>query len=412
MLFFRKGRRRLLPVLLLEVLLLWLGAGQALAANTGTEGTAENTLTGEKAALWEEESSENEDLITEEMQDAESLLGLEALDQSFQETTGIETFSFSGVFRKLLTGELPIDLQSIPSMLSGLFLSELREQKQLVLQILVIVLSCAVFSNFVRVFDSSQIAEISFYVMYLLVSCLLIRSFRSMNQIVTSTCNAILSFMKILLPSYLVTVVLSNGSASALGFYEITLLAINLMQYVILRTVLPMINFYLILLILNQISEEDYFSKTAKLLETVIDWLLKTVTGLVAGLQAVQCLIAPAADALKSTAVQRLAKAIPGIGNMIGAATETVAASALLIKNAAGVAGILALAAICLLPLVKLAVCILMFRFLCAAIQPVTEKRMVEGIESIARGAVLLLKLLVMSMAVFVISIAMITAVR
>ena len=128
------------------------------------------------------------------------------------------------------------------------------------------------------------------------------------------------------------------------------------------------------------------------------------------GLQAVQCLVTPSVDALKSTSLQRLAKAIPGIGGLLDSAAETVGACALVIKNAAGTAGILALLLICMLPLVKLAACIFIFRLLCAFIQPVSERRMVEGIGSISRSAVLLLKILVMNVSVFVISIAMVTS--
>ncbi|MDO4321758.1 MAG: stage III sporulation protein AE [Lachnospiraceae bacterium] len=341
----------------------------------------------------------------------EDFLNLDEIDKEFPELlSGSGDFSFSDTFRKLVKGEMPVDIQRIPSFLSDMFLSELKQQKQMALQILIIVLASAVFSNFIKVFDSSQIADISFYMMYLLISGLLIKSFMTMNQIVVYTCNSVNLFMKILLPAYLVTVVLCSGSVSALGFYEITVLGISMTQTMIVRIILPIINFYLMLLILNQMSEEDYFSKFAELLETVTDWILKTVTGLIVGLQAVQCLIAPSVDSLKNTAAQRLAKAIPGIGNILDSAAETVAASALVIKNAAGIAGILALVFICLLPVIKLAVCILIFRLLCAVIQPVSEKRMVEGIESISRGTVLLLKILVMSVSVFIISIAMITA--
>lgn len=349
--------------------------------------------------------------LAEEFSALEDLLDLSALDKELDRASG-DSFSFSEAFQSLLRGELPLTVRTLPQTIAKLFLSELERQKTMALQILVIVLASAVFSNFIRVFQSSQIADISFYMMYLLISGLLIRSFAEMSRMVTETGNQLNSFMKILLPSYLATVVFSAGSVSALGFYEVTLFGINLIQGLVIRMVLPLINFYLVLLLLNQMSEEDSFSALAELLETGIGWILKTVTGLVVGLQAVQCLIAPSVDSLKNTALQRLAKAVPGIGSLLDSAAETVAASALVVKNAAGVAGMLALAAICLLPLVKLTASILMFRFLCAVIQPVTEKRMVEGIASISRSAVLLLKILVMNVSVFIISIAMVTASR
>ena len=340
----------------------------------------------------------------------EEYLEIEAIQDELFRSTDSDEFSFSDAVKKMLTGQMPLDLSKLPAYLSDVLFGELKQQKKLAVQILIIVLASAVFTNFIKVFDNSQIAEISFYVMYLLISALLLKSFMDMNQIAADTCNAMNRFMKVLLPSYLATVVLCAGSVSAIGFYQITVLGMNLLQVVILRFVFPLIHFYLILLLLNQMGKEDYFSQLAGLIETGINWIIKTMMGVVIGLQAVQCLIAPAVDSMKNSALHRLAKTIPGVGSLLDTAVETVAGSAVIIKNAVGVAGILALAFICLVPLVKLAGCIFMFKLLCSLIQPISEKRMVEGIESISRSTGLLLRLLVAALSIFIVSLAMITA--
>ena len=293
----------------------------------------------------------------------EEYLEIEAIQDELFRSTDSDEFSFSDAVKKMLTGQMPLDLSKLPAYLSDVLFGELKQQKKLAVQILIIVLASAVFTNFIKVFDNSQIAEISFYVMYLLISALLLKSFMDMNQIAADTCNAMNRFMKVLLPSYLATVVLCAGSVSAIGFYQITVLGMNLLQVVILRFVFPLIHFYLILLLLNQMGKEDYFSQLAGLIETGIDWIIKTMMGVVIGLQAVQCLIAPAVDSMKNSALHRLAKTIPGVGSLLDTAVETVVGSAVIIKNAVGVAGILALAFICLVPLVKLAGCILCSSF-------------------------------------------------
>ena len=53
---------------------------------------------------------------------------------------------------------------------------------------------------------------------------------------------------------------------------------------------------------MNHLSKEDMLSKMAELLETMINWSLKTMLGAVLGLQAVRGLVAPAMDAIKRTA--------------------------------------------------------------------------------------------------------------
>lgn len=347
----------------------------------------------------------------EDMEDQlEEYLDLQAMEEALEGFSQIEGFSFTDAVKKLIKGEIPFRMEELGAMASDLFFAELRQQKTMALQILAVVLSTAVFTSFIKIFENSQILEISFYMVYLLVAVLLVQAFGTMNSLVLDTCKDLSRFMKALLPSYLAAIVLSAGSISALGFYEVTVLAMNLLQIFVIRLVLPTINFYLILLILNQLSREDYFSKIAELVETGVGWVIKTILGLVIGLQAVQCLVSPAVDSMKGSALHKLAKSIPGLGNILDMAAETVAGSAIIIKNAVGTAGILMVAAICLAPILKLSACILMFRVLCAVIQPFCEKRMIEEIESISRSTVLLFRVQAASAAIFMISLAMITA--
>lgn len=340
----------------------------------------------------------------------EEYLNLGEIEAALEEFSTAGAFSFLETVQALMTGQIPFTLEEIGNLLKNLFLGEIQQQKTMAFSIFLIVFAAAVFASFVKVFEKSQIADISFYMMYLLIAALLVKSFRSMNLLVQNTCMDLNGFMNVLLPSYLITIVLSSGTVSAVGFYELTVAAINLVQIFLVKLILPAIHFYLILLLLNQMGKEDYFSAMAELVELIIGWILKSILGLILGLQAVQCLVAPSVDALKNSAMHRLTRLVPGVGSALDAAAETVAGSAVVIKNAVGIAGMAALVLICMIPLVKLAVCILIFRLLCAVIQPFCEKRMVEGISSISRGTVLLLRVQMTALAVFLISLAMITA--
>lgn len=378
--------------------------GQMTHTQRGTEDTVR---TGQILQTEKETEDTQEEIGLEQIGD---YIDLSELEAGFAELYGSDSLSIKEMVAGLIRGEIPFEPDKLPGQIAELFLREIRTQKDAALQILIIVLASAVFSNFIRVFENSQIADISYYMIYLLVSTLLVRSFSSMNALVLETCENISDFMKLLLPPYLVTVVLSSGSISAVSFYEITVLAMNLIQGFLIHLVLPAINLYLVLLIVNQMAKEDYFSRLASLIETMVSWIIKTILGVVIGLQTVQSLISPAVDSLKNSTLHRLAKTIPGIGSILDSAAETVAGSAVVIKNAVGVAGMIALVLLCALPFLRLAACIFIFRLLCALIQPVSEKRVVDGIESISRGTVLLLRVLTASMGVFLISLAMITA--
>ena len=82
--------------------------------------------------------------------------------------------------------------------------------------------------------------------------------------------------------------------------------------------------------------------------------------------------------------------------------------SAVLLKNAVGIAGMAALLFLGLVPVVKLACGVLLYRLLGAVAQPVTDKRVAECISSVAEGGEILLKIVVYAGILFLVSLAMI----
>ena len=337
-------------------------------------------------------------------------LELSDLEEKLRGMTDFSDLSFSDLVLELLQGKLPSGISGLWGEVWRLLFSYLGGQKQLAVQILLIALFSAVCTNFIRVFENSQIADISFYMMYLLIGTLLIGAFAEMQALTVYTLKSLFQFVTMLLPAYVVTIVFSAGSVSALGFYELTLLSVHILQLLFIKMVLPLIQIYVVFLFFNQLTQEDLFSQASEFLKTLLEWILKTTTAILVGLQTIQCLVAPAVDTLKNSTAHRIVKALPGVGGLMDSAAETIAGSALVIKNAVGVAGMIVVLLICLLPFLKLGLSVLLFRLLCALLQPISEKRMVDCIRSFSDGVMLLMKTMLAGLAVFLVSLAMITA--
>lgn len=337
-------------------------------------------------------------------------LELSDLEEKLRGMTDFSDLSFSDLVLELLQGKLPSGISGLWGEVWRLLFSYLGGQKQLAVQILLIALFSAVCTNFIRVFENSQIADISFYMMYLLIGTLLIGAFAEMQALTVNTLKSLFQFVTMLLPAYVVTIVFSAGSVSALGFYELTLLSVHILQLLFIKMVLPLIQIYVVFLFFNQLTQEDLFSQASEFLKTLLEWILKTTTAILVGLQTIQCLVAPAVDTLKNSTAHRIVKALPGVGGLMDSAAETIAGSALVIKNAVGVAGMIVVLLICLLPFLNLGLSVLLFRLLCALLQPISGKRMVDCIRSFSDGVMLLMKTMLAGLAVFLVSLAMITA--
>ena len=160
----------------------------------------------------------------------------------------------------------------------------------------------------------------------------------------------------------------------------------------------------------GHIAKEDMLSKMTELLEQIISWSVKTMIGVVLGFQIIQGMVLPYVDSMKTGAIQKLAGAIPGIGNSIGSVSQMVLGSGVVIKNTIGAAGIVILLIIAAIPLIKLVVLMLLYNCVAALLQPVCDKRIVSCISDIAKGHKLLLSITASAVMLFVITIALVCA--
>lgn len=317
---------------------------------------------------------------------------------------------FQDLIKKMLSGQTEPSLQVIGEMISDQFFYEWKSSKAGMVHILLIVIVAAVFTNFSNVFQNKQISEISFYVLYLLLITIGLNSFRILIVSAGENLERLIGFMKVLGPVYFLAVAFAAGSSTSILFYNLVLLLIYLVELVILNFLIPFVQVYIVVKVMNNLSEEDYLSKFAELCETVIAWTLKTLLAGVTGVNIIQGLLSPAIDSLKRSVVGRSAEAIPVVGDAIGGVTEVMLGTAVLIKNGIGVAGALVCIGICLVPIIQMAVVTLLYKLIAAMIQPVSDKRIVGCISSIADGSQILLRIIFTTGVLFLLTIAVVTA--
>ena len=308
---------------------------------------------------------------------------------------------FQDLIKKMLSGQTEPSLQVIGEMISDQFFYEWKSSKAGMVHILLIVIVAAVFTNFSNVFQNQQISEISFYVLYLLLITIGLNSFRILIVSASENLERLIGFMKVLGPVYFLAVAFAAGSSTSILFYNLVLLLIYLVELVILNFLIPFVQVYIVVKVMNNLSEEDYLSKFAELCETVIAWTLKTLLAGVTGVNIIQGLL---------SVVGRSAEAIPVVGDAIGGVTEVMLGTAVLIKNGIGVAGALVCIGICLVPIIQMAVVTLLYKLIAAMIQPVSDKRIVGCISSIADGSQMLLRIIFTTGVLFLLTIAVVTA--
>lgn len=381
-------------------------------------------LSGIKTEVRAEEGQDAETSVESGQEDTEFL-------EQIQEQTEkkiLEEFDFSELndnLRKLFPGEKITFQQVVETLMTGNFKEtgqmllqygkdqigyEFRTNRRNLVYILLIAIIAAVFTNFSNALQNRQVSEISFYVLYLLLITMCLNSFRIAISGLEEKMEILLDFMRLLCPGYFLSVAISSGSSSSLMFYNLVLFLIYLVEMVIFRFLIPVVNVYIMIQIMNYLLGEDMLSELAELIKKGISWILKTLLGCVIGINVIQGLLAPAIDSLKRSSLTKSLSAIPGIGNTFGSVTDVVLGTAVLIKNGIGMAGAVLLLMICLVPILQMAIMTFFYKLAAALVQPVSDSRITGCISSVSEGYELMLQMLVTTMTLFLVTIAVVAA--
>lgn len=361
-----------------------------------------------QADTQDEQQEDSTSLILQEQ-----LLGeiqIDDVQKMLNEIMTDHTFSVKEALLNLINGEEPISKETVRNFLCSLFFSEMKNEKEMIWKLLLIILIAAVLAEFADVFGDGQVGSISFYIVYLALFMILMENFTQLGNVLSQRLMGLVNFMKVLSPAYFMTVTASTGASTAAVFYEGVLLMVWAIQWLLVNLFLPVINLSVLLKMVNHLSKEEMLSKMAELLDVAVSWGLKTLLGTVVGLQIVRNMVSPVIDTLKRSAIGKTAGAIPGIGNAVTAVTELVLTSAVMVRNSLGVVIVILLLIIGAGPVLHYGSLSLIYRFLAALAQPVSDKRVVGALTTMGEGCALLLKLLmtaeVLCMLTFLIVIA------
>ncbi len=365
----------------------------------------------EAAQSSEEDAEEDTGRIQQKVEDALlSEFDFDEIEDSLRRMFPREKISFSEVVSELMSGDIAGVGKIFVEYLSDQIFYEFRYNRENLVYMLLVALTAAVFTNFAGAFQNRQVSEISFYILYMLLITLCLTAFRIATQGLEEQLDSLLDFMRVLCPSYFLAVAFASGSVTSLFFYNVILFLIYAVEIVVVRFLLPVINVYIMVQVLGNLTGEDFLSEFAGLLQKIVSWILRTLLAGIIGINVVQGLLAPAVDTLRRSALTRTAEALPWVGNAVGGAAEVVLGTAVLIKNGIGMAGAIITVLICAVPVLRMLILAFLYRLAAALVQPVSDKRITGCISSVSEGYELLVRVIFTAGVLFLLTIAVVAA--
>lgn len=275
------------------------------------------------------------------------------------------------------------------------------------INLMLIVLMSAFFTNFANVFSRDNVSDTAFYICYLVAITLMITLFESFCAITSDFVTVLLEFVGGIIPAYFLSVAVM-GQASATGFYQLVLIIITVTEFVFLKVVIPLIKIYIAISLVNNVSQEDFLSRSAKVIGNFIKFINRSLIRIVTGINIIQGLILPAVDNAKNTTIRKFVGSLPVVGDGSEAVTGIVLGSVNLIKNTIGTFSIVLIIVLCLIPFIKIQIYSASLQVVTAIMQPVADKRIINSFECMCNGTRMLGKVISSAALLFIISIAII----
>ncbi|MDY2790494.1 MAG: stage III sporulation protein AE [Lachnospiraceae bacterium] len=313
------------------------------------------------------------------------------------------------LIKRLLNGE-QLSFENARKKMVQAVKEQFSFEKETLFRLLFLGVLSGFFANFENLTLRKYIGETGYYVIYMLLLMLLMVCFKHIYSDTVKAMEGLLGGIQTILPVYVFSLFLSGNIQTASGSYLFLLTVITAVDVILKKIILPLIYFYFVLTLMDHSMQELKFSRLSSFLKSVIVWLMRFLFGAVTGMQVVQCLLLPATDRAKASNFSKSLAAIPGLGSSARALTGTLLQSANVLKQTLGVAAMILILLLVLVPAVKLLFVIGSYQLVAALLQPVAHPKVSSLIASLSSSAKLLFQAVLSSSILFLILIALVTA--
>ncbi len=337
--------------------------------------------------------------------DWQDSIPLDEVESAFRSMQGKESrFSIKEYVEDIMAGRASFSLAEIWNKGITHIADQFNNQRRVLFQILALGIIAGIFINFSGTIGDRNLGEMGFYVTYLLLFATMTTGFYMVYHVASETIGNLLDFMRALVPAFSLSLLMGTGGGTSAAYYESMLIAISLLEALMVNILLPGVQIYFFLSMMNQLAE-NHFSRLTELVRSFLRWSQKILFGVLVGYQGIQGILLPVIDRVKNNTVLQTAKGLPGVGNTVRSVADTVVGSGMLIKSAIGVGGLICILVLCFYPLVKILIFTLLYRIGGAVVQPVSDRRVAAALHAAAESGRILAGYVFAAALMFLISI-------
>lgn len=305
----------------------------------------------------------------------------------------LKDIDIQGLLNNAIKGEL--DTNQLLKNIFPLLGTEIKEALKVMGSILLIVLIHSVLKSISDNLNNKSVAQITYYVQYILIATVIMTNFSSIITLTKEAVGNMISFIQLLFP-LLMTLMLASGSVVSVNLVQpIILFIINLISNIFQSIIIPIILVGTALAIVSKISDRIQIDKLSKFLKSSSVWVIGILLTIFVGVLSIEGTLGSSVDGITAkTAKAAVSSFIPVVGKVLGDAVDTVIGCSAILKNAIGIVGVIVVIAICITPILKLAIITIIYHLTAALCEPIADSKIVSLITQMADTFKILLAIL------------------
>lgn len=315
----------------------------------------------------------------------------EDIIKSQQETLGISSFIDEAdkytkdVYEDIDMGELfssaisgNIDNETIVKSILNRLGGEAFDAITVLVSVIVIIVIHSILKSISDGLENKGIAQITYYVQYILIVTLIMTNFVQILDIVKDSIQSLVGFMNSLIP-IMITLMITTGSIVSANLVQpIILFLITFIGNFLTGIIIPLVLVSTSLGVISKISDRVQVDKISKFFKTSVVWILGVILTIFVGVVSIEGTLSSSVDGLTAkTAKAAVSSFIPVVGKILGDAVDTVIGCSSILKNATGIVGIIVLIGIAIVPIIKLTVLMAIYYLGSALCQPIADGKII-----------------------------------
>ncbi len=337
----------------------------------------------------------------------DSQIDIDELTKEINQSMGEEAPDFSKIYSYITKFKFKEVLILLGEWLADSFSKEILSSGRFVTQLVSILLFSILFTNVADSLKNYNIADNVFLISYFTLFLIIMSNFKLIHQIYDTTIINLSRFIKLMIPVYSLAISLTGNITTAALSYEYFMVVALLINYFAVNIISPLVNYYLILELVNHFSDVKRISRLCETIYLFISKGTKLLFFVIFGFHVLELMLVPAFDMSKHSVFNKLIGTIPGAGSAAQAVTGTILGSAIFIKNALGVSVMIFLFVLMIIPILKIALYSLMYLIISIILEPICDQKFIGCISAVQKSGWLYVKLLGLCSVLFLVSVAL-----